>query len=376
MEAPAPVVEAPAPVAAEAPPAAAEGDDDEDDDEPEPEEQPIDSEFLNALPAELREELLATNAQIARLNRRSTSADASTAAAAQTLEPIDPSFISALPYDMQAEVVQQQSREVARVMRERAADEARRSAQTAADAAAQAAAAAAAAPEGEGRTEAQRAAAEAATAAAQAAAQAGGAAQGDMDNASVIASFPEELRQEVLLSADESVLATLPEALQAEAMTLRERHAAHMQQFRAAPARAAAEAAAADGLEDDDEAGGTAAAAFSRQLRTMLGLTGPGPLGVGRGRGAGWAGGNTAADRAATAAGLTVAVVDRNALLTLVRLLRLAPPPTKGLLPKVLLNLAAHGSTRDVVLRLLLANLRAAMEANEGGAGSLEGGGS
>ena len=378
VEVPAPVVEAPAPVAAEAPPAAAEGDDEDDDepeaDEPEPEEQPIDSEFLNALPADLREELLATNAQIARLNRRSTSADASTAAAAQTLEPIDPSFISALPYDMQAEVVQQQSREVARVMRERAADEARRSAQTAADAAAQAAAAAAAAPEGEGRTEAQRAAAEAATAAAQAAAQAGGAAQGDMDNASVIASFPEELRQEVLLSADESVLATLPEALQAEARTLRERHAAHMQQFRAAPARAAAEAAAADGLEDDDEAGGTAAAAFSRQLRTMLGLTGPGPLGGGRGRGAGWAGGNTAADRAATAAGLTAPVVDRNALLTLVRLLRLAPPPTKGLLPKVLLNLAAHGSTRDIVLRLLLANLRAAMEANEGGAGSLEGG--
>ena len=68
-----------------------------------------------------------------------------------------------------------------------------------------------------------------------------------MDNASVIASFPEELRQEVLLSADESVLATLPEALQAEARTLRERHAAHMQQFRAAPARAAAEAAAAGG---------------------------------------------------------------------------------------------------------------------------------
>ena len=61
--------------------------------------------------------------------------------------------------------------------------------------------------------------------------------------------------------------------------------------------------------------------------------------------------------------------MDRDALLTLVRLLRLAPPPAKGLLPKVLLNLAAHAPTRDALLRLLFANLRAAMEANEGGAG-------
>ena len=384
-----PEAEAPAPpVADEAPPVetaadeirehpitaepSEEEDDDEDEEEPEPEDQPIDSEFLNALPPDLREELLATNRQIARLNRRNTSADASAAASSQ-LEPIDPSFISALPPDMQAEVVQQQSREVARVMRERAAEDARRSAQAAAEAAARAAAAAAAAPEGE-RTEAQRAAAEAAAAAAQAAAQAGGAAQGGMDNASVIASFPEELRQEVLLSADESVLATLPEALQTEARTLRERHAQQMRQFQnAGAARAAAEAAAADGMEDDDEAGGTAAAAFSRQLRTMLGLSGPGPLGGGGGRGVRGermlAGALTAADRAAKAAKLASPAVDRDALLTLVRLLRLAPPPAKGLLPKVLLNLAAHAPTRDALLRLLFANLRAVMEANEGGGG-------
>ena len=194
-----------------------------------------------------------------------------------------------------------------------------------------------------------------------------------MDNASVIASFPEELRQEVLISADESVLATLPEALQAEARTLRERHAQQMRQFQnAGAARAAAEAAAADGMEDDDEAGGTAAAAFSRQLRTMLGLSGPGPLGGGGRGGRGertWPGGETAADRAAKAAKLASPAVDRDALLTLVRLLRLAPPPAKGLLPKVLLNLAAHAPTRDALLRLLFANLRAVMEANEGGGG-------
>ena len=79
--------------------------------------------------------------------------------------------------------------------------------------------------------------------------------------------------------------------------------------------------------------------------------------------------GETAADRAAKAAKLASPAVDRDALLTLVRLLRLAPPPAKGLLPKVLLNLAAHAPTRDALLRLLFANLRAAMEANEGGAG-------
>lgn len=39
----------------------------------------------------------------------------------------------------------------------------------------------------------------------------------DMDSASIIATFPPELRQEVLLTSDESLLAALPPELLAEA---------------------------------------------------------------------------------------------------------------------------------------------------------------
>jgi E3 ubiquitin-protein ligase HUWE1 len=52
----------------------------------------------------------------------------------------------------------------------------------------------------------------------------------------------------------------------------------------------------------------------------------------------------------AAAAAPAIALVDRRALFVLVRLLRLAPPLSRGLLPRVLLNLAAHGGTRDAIL--------------------------
>lgn len=45
-----------------------------------------------------------------------------------------------------------------------------------------------------------------------------------MDNASFIATLPPDLREEVLLTADEAFLASLPPHLAAEANTLRERH--------------------------------------------------------------------------------------------------------------------------------------------------------
>ena len=44
-----------------------------------------------------------------------------------------------------------------------------------------------------------------------------------MDMASVLASFPPEVREEVLLTSDDTMLATLPPALLAEAQALRER---------------------------------------------------------------------------------------------------------------------------------------------------------
>jgi E3 ubiquitin-protein ligase HUWE1 len=404
---------------------------DEDDDEEDGEEteEELDSEFLNALPPDLREELLATNRAIARLNTSAGGGgggggggSGSGGGGGNQLEAIDPSFLAALPLDMQAEVVRQQAMEVRRQLQERAAQTAQATAVAAAaeaeaaavSAARASAAAAAAVVVGQGSSAAGggadaavvAAAAAAATAAAAlaaasaAAAAAVGASPGGgggggaggvgaggdaMDNASIIATFPEELRQEVLLSADEAMLATLPPALLAEARTLRERHMAQYRQARAA----AAEAGEEEEEEEDDDGGGGrgrgrggrgggdggaggagTAASFSRQLRSMLGLSGRGPgMSGGHRRGGVTGPGGTAADRAVMAAGPTSALVDRRALLVLVRLLRLAPPLSRGLLPRVLLNLAAHGGTRDAVLRMLLATLRASVEANERGAG-------
>ncbi|CAN0229511.1 unnamed protein product, partial [Ectocarpus sp. 4 AP-2014] len=45
----------------------------------------------------------------------------------------------------------------------------------------------------------------------------------EMDNASFVATLPPELRREVLLSADDALLSTLPPNLVAEAMVMRER---------------------------------------------------------------------------------------------------------------------------------------------------------
>lgn len=48
-----------------------------------------------------------------------------------------------------------------------------------------------------------------------------------MDNASFIATLSTDLREEVLLSADEAFLASLPPHIQSEALTLRERAYLH-----------------------------------------------------------------------------------------------------------------------------------------------------
>ena len=151
----------------------------------------------------------------------------------------------------------------------------------------------------------------------------------EVDNASIIASFPEDARRDVLLSADAATLASLPPALQTEARRLRQ----------AMDARAASEGASRGADDDDDDGvppGAEAALAnflrldparqtqirtgvmmelagdpddparnradFARQLRSMLGLSGPGPSRRG-------SGGLTAADRAALASGATNAIV-------------------------------------------------------------------
>ncbi len=52
----------------------------------------------------------------------------------------------------------------------------------------------------------------------------GGGAPAEMDLATLLATFPPDVREEVLLTSEDSVLQTLPPALLAEANALRERY--------------------------------------------------------------------------------------------------------------------------------------------------------
>uniref|UniRef100_A0A7I4AEX4 HECT-type E3 ubiquitin transferase n=1 Tax=Physcomitrium patens TaxID=3218 RepID=A0A7I4AEX4_PHYPA len=121
----------------------------------------IDPTFLEALPADLRAEVLSQ--QNPRAVRPPNPAPLSPP------EEIDPEFLAALPPDIQAEVLAQQRAQRAVI------------AQTI-----------------EGQPV-------------------------DMDSASIIATFPAELREEVLLTSSEAVISALPPALIAEAQLLRER---------------------------------------------------------------------------------------------------------------------------------------------------------
>jgi hypothetical protein len=381
----------------------------------------VDSEFLNALPESLRRELVAANRAIARFNRAaleaSGGADASAArdamatatvpdASASAMTPdspeimdaVDPEFLAALPPDMQAEVVQQQTREVQRRARERVALADRRAAEAEAERARLNAAAPADPPGAD--AEARRAAAEAAAAACEAArrgaleareaaavvgvnvpppasgAAAAAAPTPAQAQAELIASFPPEIRAEVLMTADAATLAALPPALQEEARdmgNLRGRNPETARHF--LEGGFFARGGGGEGDPEDPRGvdrvaaavGGDAAGrTFAEQLRSMLGLSGPGPS---RGRGGGPGPfGLTAADRSALAAAPAEPAVDRAALFALLRLLRVSPPlssKSSGSLPRVLLNVCAHAGTRDVVIRGLLATVRAATETAE-----------
>ncbi|KAL6600606.1 hypothetical protein ACP70R_045406 [Stipagrostis hirtigluma subsp. patula] len=119
----------------------------------------IDPTFLEALPEDLRAEVLASQQ-----NRSAPTASYTPPAA----EEIDPEFLAALPPDIQAEVLaQQRAQRIAHSQ-----------------------------PVGQ---------------------------PVDMDNASIIATFPPDLREEVLLTSSEAVLSALPSALLAEAQMLRDR---------------------------------------------------------------------------------------------------------------------------------------------------------
>ncbi|KAH8518946.1 hypothetical protein H0E87_000697 [Populus deltoides] len=226
----------------------------------------IDPTFLEALPEDLRAEVLAS--QQAQSVQPPTYAPPS-------VDDIDPEFLAALPPDIQAEVLAQQR--------------AQRIAQQA-----------------EGQPV-------------------------DMDNASIIATFPADLREEVLLTSSEAVLSALPSPLLAEAQMLRDRAMSHYQ-ARSLFGSSHRLSGRRNGL------------GFDRQTVMDRGV------GVTIGRRAT----STIADSMEVKEMEGKPLLDANALKALIRLLRLAQPLGKGLLQRLLLNLCAHSTTRATLVRLLL----------------------
>ncbi|PON94002.1 Coatomer beta subunit [Trema orientale] len=226
----------------------------------------IDPTFLEALPEDLRAEVLASQ-QAQPVQPPSY--------APPSADDIDPEFLAALPPDIQAEVLAQQR--------------AQRIAQQA-----------------EGQPV-------------------------DMDNASIIATFPADLREEVLLTSSEAVLSALPSPLLAEAQMLRDRAMSHYQ----------ARSLFGSSHRINNRRNGLG---FDRQTVIDRGV------------------GVTIGRRAVSAVtdGLKgkeiegEPLLDANALKALIRLLRLAQPLGKGLLQRLLLNLCAHSFTRAILLHLLL----------------------
>ncbi|KAI5571220.1 hypothetical protein BDE02_11G079400 [Populus trichocarpa] len=239
----------------------------------------IDPTFLEALPEDLRTEVLAS--QQAQSVQPPTYAPPS-------VEDIDPEFLAALPPDIQAEVLAQQR--------------AQRIAQQA-----------------EGQPV-------------------------DMDNASIIATFPADVREEVLLTSSEAVLSALPSPLLAEAQMLRDRAMSHYQ----------------------------ARSLFGSSHRLNSRRNG---LGFDRqtvmDRGVGVTIGRRAAS--AFADGMKMneiegePLLDTNALKALIHLLRMAQPLGKGLLQRLLLNLCAHSTTRTSLVCLLLNMIKPEAEGSVSG---------
>ncbi|KAG8365159.1 hypothetical protein BUALT_Bualt18G0075300 [Buddleja alternifolia] len=241
----------------------------------------IDPTFLEALPEDLRAEVLAS--------QQSQPAAAPTYAP-PTVEDIDPEFLAALPPDIQAEVLAQQ-----RVQR--------------------------IAQQSEGQPV-------------------------DMDNASIIATLPADLREEVLLTSSEAVLSALPSPLLAEAQMLRDRVMSHYH-----------------------------ARSFGNGQR--LGSRGN-RLGFDRqtvmDRGVGVTIGRTAASIAEHLKLKELEgepLLDANGLKALICLLRLAQPLGKGLLQRLLLNLSSHSDTRAILVRLLLDMIKPESEGKTGGLTSM-----
>ncbi|KAJ7958898.1 E3 ubiquitin-protein ligase UPL1-like [Quillaja saponaria] len=223
----------------------------------------IDPAFLDALPEELRAEVLsAQQGQVAQPAN----------AESQNTGDIDPEFLAALPPDIRAEVLAQQQAQRLHESQEL-----------------------------EGQPV-------------------------EMDTVSIIATFPSDLREEVLLTSSDAILANLTPALVAEATMLRERFA-------------------------------------HRYSRTLFGMYPrnrrgePSRRGDGIGSSLNGAGGSISSHRP-IGAKLVEAdgapLVDTQALHAMVRLFRIVQPIYKGQLQRLLLNVCAHNKTRTSLVKILM----------------------
>jgi len=398
----------------------------------------IDLTFLEALPEELRAEVLSMHgAELAGgVEGEVVGAPALpgvVAPAEETAEMgLDPEFLAALPPEIQAEVLQQQRTERRRAQdaqrREQALQRQRQEAQQQAQQRATAAAATvpapgAAAPPAANATETTAAAAAAAagggaggegavaaapagatatpaapgtavtaegpadSAAAAPAAAAGGAgpsaggdgagpsgegappppagaaADEDMDLASLIATFPPDVREDVLLTSDEGLLQTLPPAILAEARSLRARY----------------RTTSLGEMPILGVPGGGRGGGLAPPPGTIAAFSTPG------GRGGRGGGRNSAAAQAALAYQRAAAIsrrvhqeeedntlaqvppmLDLEDLGSLAALLRVSHPnSSRQALLRVLLNLSAHAPTRRALLRMLLGTVRALTEGQQ-----------
>ncbi|XP_021743761.1 E3 ubiquitin-protein ligase UPL2-like [Chenopodium quinoa] len=222
----------------------------------------IDPAFLDALPEELRAEVL--SAQQGQVTQPAN-------AEQQNTGDIDPEFLAALPADIRAEVLAQQ--------------QAQRLHQS---------------QELEGQPV-------------------------EMDTVSIIATFPSELREEVLLTSSDAVLANLTPALVAEANMLRERFA-HRYHSRTL---------------------------FGMYPRSRRGESSRRGEGTGLDRAVG-----TIASRRSVGGRLLEAdgapLVDTDALKGMIRLLRVVQQVYKGSFQRLLLNLCAHSETRTALVKILM----------------------
>ncbi|KAM6543817.1 hypothetical protein CsatB_008264 [Cannabis sativa] len=222
----------------------------------------IDPAFLDALPEELRAEVL--------------SAQQAQAAPPSTVEPqnagdIDPEFLAALPPDIRAEVLAQQ--------------QAQRLHQS---------------QELEGQPV-------------------------EMDTVSIIATFPSDLREEVLLTSSDAIISNLTPALIAEANMLRERFAHRYNR--------------------------TLFGVYPRNRRGDTSRRGDG-IGSSLERIGGIGPRRTTGTKVVEADG--VPLVDTEALHAMIRLLRIVQPLYKGQLQRLLLNICAHSETRTSLVKILM----------------------